>query len=203
MSTHQEHFSRKFYQDKKTGYWISTDYSRENPRIRAHQWMWINHHGKPPKGYHVHHINDNKSDNSIENLELIHGRRHLSYHSKLLMKDPVRLKKQIEHCEKIRPMTKEWHGSQEGRAWHKFHGLRTWKERKSFKIICKACGKEAETKTFHQEFCTNACKSRWRRKSGLDDIQTECKKCARIFTKNKYSKQIYCCRRCPTSPLPK
>ena len=71
MSTHQEHFGRKFYLDKSTGYWISTDYSKQRPRVRAHQWVWINHYSIIPKGYHIHHRNDDKSDNRIENLRIL------------------------------------------------------------------------------------------------------------------------------------
>ena len=186
MSKHQTHFGRKFYQCKKTKYWMSTS----RPRIRAHQWVWFNYHGKQPKGYHIHHRNDDKSDNRIENLELIDAARHLRHH----LMDPIRKEKARIHAEKIRPLAKAWHGSLEGKEWHRAHGKITWIERKNFNITCKNCGKQSNTKTYHQEFCSSACKSKSRRLSGCDDENRKCVVCGLIFCVNKYAK-IKCCSR--------
>ncbi len=187
MITHQEHFGRLFYQDKKTGYWISTDY----PRIRAHRWVWISLHGKIPIGYHIHHKNENKSDNRIENIELIEASRHISHHYTEENRERSRLL-----CEKIRPLTKAWHASEEGLAWHKAHGILTWINKEPIKIICKVCQKVAETKMYHQEFCSNACKSKWRRNSGIDDVEKVCGRCGIKFMSNKYAKNKYCSKDC-------
>src|SRR5579862_1948738 len=98
MSTHQIHFDRKFYLDLSTGYWISTT----SPRIRAHQWVWINTHGPIPKKCHIHHKDEDKSNNSIDNLQLIHGKQHASHHMVKYMLDPENKKKAQENCDKIR-----------------------------------------------------------------------------------------------------
>lgn len=192
MSTHQEHFGRKFFCDKKTNYWMSTT----SPRIRAHQWVWINHHGNPPKGYHIHHRNNDKSDNRIENLELIHGARHLSYHMVHHMSDPIKKNKQKEHIEKIRPLTKAWHASDEGKAWHRYHALKNnfgnWEPKE---YDCQQCGTKYFSKQIskkHTKFCSNKCKSKWRRHSKIDDVEKQCVYCKKIFTCNKYSKYIGC-----------
>src|SRR5690349_5370469 len=54
--------------------------------VRLHRAVWEQVHGPIPKGYHIHHINGNKTDNRLENLELLtrgeHSSRH--YEEKLL-----------------------------------------------------------------------------------------------------------------------
>lgn len=200
MSSHQEHFGRKFYQDKKTGYWISCDYSKNLPRCRAHQWVWFNHYGKPPKSYHLHHINDDKSDNRIDNLELMKGSRHLSIHMIKQMLDPIRKQKARENCDKIRPLTKAWHASEEGRAWHKFHAIKiNFGNGELHKYECQHCLEKYQSKLIAEgrtRFCSNACKSAWRRKNKLDNIEKTCLECKVIFMSNKYSKSKTCSLSC-------
>lgn len=185
---YQFHFGKKFYLDKKTGYWISTTM----PKIRAHVWVWESFNNeKVPKGFHVHHVDGNKSNNDISNLLLMHPKQHVNHHF-----TDERREKARKHVNNIRSLTKAWHASEEGKAWHKFHGLRTWKERESFIIKCKVCSKEAITKTFHQDFCSNACKSKWRRDQKIDHEERECTKCKKMFRCGKYAKNTTCGRSC-------
>ncbi len=190
MTIHQEHFGRKFYQDKKTGYWISTDY----PKIRAHRWVWISTHGIIPNGYHIHHKNEDKSDNSIKNLELIEGSRHMSHH----MQDPERIKFASENCNRIRPLTKAWHASEEGKAWHSLHAIKcNFGKGDLIKYTCQCCKKEYESvKRSRAFFCSNACKSKCRRDNGIDDIEKECSICMMKFMTSKYQNNTYCSRAC-------
>lgn len=152
---HQFHFNKKFYQDKKTGYWISTT----SPRIRAHVWVWKYCYGIIKKGFHIHHMDGNKSNNDISNLKCINVKEHLKEHD-----SDQRRAKNLIHINSIRCKTKEWHASEEGLKWHKEHGLKTWQERKSFNINCLMCGSEVETKTYHQKFCHQNCKAKYGRR---------------------------------------
>lgn len=48
-----------------------------------YQLIWIWHNNRLiPNGYHVHHLNHNSNDNSIENLELIPSEIHRKIHGK-------------------------------------------------------------------------------------------------------------------------
>lgn len=48
--------------------------------ILTHRQVWIREHGEIPKGYIIHHINGNKKDNRIENLELLSHKEHKVKH---------------------------------------------------------------------------------------------------------------------------
>jgi hypothetical protein len=189
---HQTHFGKKFYQDKQKGYWISTT----EPRIRAHVWVWKSIHGNIPKGYHIHHRDENKSNNSIENLELIHSSRHLSIHSS----KPENKERARKRAEKIRPLTKEWHRSKEGRKWHSEHAIRcNFGNGEYFDYKCFECKKPYRSKVKAEnrsKFCCNACKSRWRRKMGFDEIDKICPVCNKNYRSNKYSRSKTCGKTC-------
>jgi hypothetical protein len=196
MIEHQEHFGRKFYQDKKTGYWISTD----SPRVRAHRWVWSHFHGEIPKICHIHHRNEDKSDNSIENLEMLtfaeHAKKHMS---------DERSKLAAERMNELRPLTKEWHASDEGKAWHRYHAEKNkfgkWEPRT---LKCEVCSKKYETtKKSNSHFCSNACRSKWRRDQGLDDVKRQCPTCNAPFEVNKYAKTIYCSKSCAQNRINK
>lgn len=81
----------KFYQLKK-GYWLKMFHTEEKSYgIYAHRYVWELHHGKIPPGAVIHHIDGDRSNNSIENLQLIPSQRE---HLKLHYSDPVVLEKQ-------------------------------------------------------------------------------------------------------------
>lgn len=188
---YQTHFGKKFYLDIHTGYWISSNC----PKIRAHRWVWINKHGKIPNGYHIHHKDNDKSNNSIDNLELIEGSIHLSLHGK----EDKNRKRAAAWCEVIRPLTKAWHASEIGHNWHSKHAKETFTRKNPTFNSCEVCKKEftIDSIDFHRsKFCSNACKSKYRRDNGLDDIQKECLKCKNFFKSNKYAKRKFCSKSC-------
>lgn len=184
---HQIHYDKKFYHDKKSGYWISTT----SPRVRAHAWVWKCNNGEIPKGFHIHHLDENKSNNNLDNLKLIHASDHLRSHMTLERRERSKM-----FCEEIRPLTKEWHASEEGKEWHRIHGINGWNNRKEFEIKCEECGKNSFTKIYHQNYCSNSCKSAARRKSGVDDIEKTCPMCKIIYKASKYERAKTCGRKC-------
>ena len=74
--------------------------------------------------------------------------------------------------------------------------IKTWKERQEFVMKCKQCNKSCETKSFNKRFCSNACKSAWRRDSERDSVERKCPVCENAFNVNKYSKNKTCGRKC-------
>lgn len=64
--------------------------------------------------------------------------------------------------------------------------------------ICTYCGKEhLSVRDNENSFCSNNCKSAYRRKMKYDFIETICELCKEIFTYNKYnSRPKFCSQQC-------
>jgi len=185
----------KFYPDKK-GYWLGNRKDTKKP-VRLHTYVWEYYNGPVPKGYHVHHKDHDPNNNEIDNLELIDKATHLSYHGNLQDKDWARR----NLLENAVPASKAWHKSPEGLKWHKQHGEKIMQEQlqKTTVKVCQCCGKEYEVPEYVSEgsrFCSNNCKSQWRRDVGLDNIQYPCEMCGTLIWTNKYAKKRFCSDEC-------
>lgn len=188
-----------FRKDKKTGYYLSSKLI-DGKRKRLHVYVWEKVNGKVPKGYEVHHRDENKQNNALNNLMLLTRSEHQSYHMRT-QSDELKQKRSKHLLETAIPAAKEWHKSKEGREWHRQHGIDSISKREPVKYYCSYCGKEFESRHRYgadqNTFCSNKCKAAYRRKSGVDDVEFICKKCGCTFKGNKYAKIIYCidCRK--------
>lgn len=179
-----------FRRDKKTGYYLSTKRIGEH-RKRLHVYVWESINGEIPKGYHVHHKDENKRNNELDNLELITAHEHLSLHSK----ERADWARQNLINNAI-PAAVEWHKSKAGREWHSEHAkqqAQSWEYRT---YICSYCGKEYQSRMIQanipNHFCSNNCKSAYRRKMGFDDVTKICSICGGEYVANKYQNTSKC-----------
>lgn len=185
---HQNHYGKKFYKDHKSGYWISTSC----PKIRAHRWVWECVHGKIPKGLQIHHKDHNKSNNTIENLQIVYPKEHSQLH-----KTEERSLASKLHADKIRPLTKKWHSSKEGILWHKFHAQKNkFGQPVEYQSFCECCKKEYTARKLGQRFCSNKCKAQHRRDFKLDHVEKKCVACNSIYIDNKYARKKTCSFKC-------
>lgn len=184
-----------FRKDKSTGYFLSAG-KIDGKRKRLHVYVWEKYNGTVPKGYQVHHIDENKKNNEINNLEALTAYQHQHLHAE------ERIKREPEAFERFHragiEAAPKWHKSKVGIEWHKKHyekyGTAMYVKHE---VRCKNCGKSFETTAYKENYyCCNACKSAYRRKIGVDDETRKCTVCGKEFRTNKYSKAKYCSRRC-------
>lgn len=181
-----------FCRDDHTGYYLNS-----TKGIRLHRYVYEKMFGTIPEGYEIHHIDHDKSNNNPENLELLlteeHRRRHADE-----MTEEHRQRLRENMLDKAIPAAAQWHKSEAGKEWHRIHyEHHKDKLHKTTELTCKCCGKKyTGLDNGKARFCSNACKSAWRRKEGLDDERRKCFICGAEFTTNKYSSAKCCSRSC-------
>lgn len=70
-------FNGNKYTLRNTGYYGRTDAKRS----LLHRDVWEAHNGPIPNGYDIHHINGDRQDNQIENLECLPKSEHTRLYS--------------------------------------------------------------------------------------------------------------------------
>lgn len=168
--------------------------STKETALYLHREVWKFYNGEIPEGCHIHHKDGNTANNSIENLECVDPKEHSARHPF----SEERQQKQKEHLARIRLLTKEWHASEEGHQWHVQNGANSYKNYVPVENICTQCGKTFLDKKIGgvSKFCSNNCKSAWRRASGIDNETRVCVYCGEEFITNKYSKAQHCSHAC-------
>ncbi len=131
---------------------------------RLHRAVWEYHNGKIPKGYHIHHIDEDRNNNDISNLEMLSAFDHLSKHGK------EEKNREISRQNMKRAIAKaaEWHKSPEAHDFHSWLGRQSWKDREPITYTCDYCGKAYQSLKVYSEgshhFCHNNCKAAFRRR---------------------------------------
>lgn len=112
---------------------------------RLHREVWMYHNGEIPTGYDIHHKDGDRSNNSIENLEMLPEYEHMSLH----MSTPERVAQSRENIKKAIAAAPKWHSSPEGKAWHSQHGKKVAAHQKEIAVpktfVCAWCGKEFQS----------------------------------------------------------
>lgn len=187
----------KFRRDLKTGYYLSSNKTDAGKRERLHVCVWRFFNGNVPEGYHVHHADGNKMHNDIENLSLMQEGKHLSLHgNRRWEREPEKMLENL--IKNAIPASKAWHASEEGRKWHSEHASQIMQNMEKKEYVCKNCGKKFYTLPVggEKKYCSNACKSAARRKSGVDAERRICAVCGKEFYVDKYIRTKTCSRQC-------
>jgi endogenous inhibitor of DNA gyrase (YacG/DUF329 family) len=164
-----------------------------------HRYKYEQEVGPIPPGWHVHHKDKNYLNNETTNLEALPPKKHYAEHY-AESADRMRSLQAIG-----REYAKAWHGSPEGLKWHNEHydnvkdKLHSQVERP-----CSHCGNlTITTRKSSNTFCSNACKSAWRRANKPDMKQATCPTCGSEFQTLKYLPNTFCSQKCKPISNPK
>lgn len=73
----------------------------------GHLWVWEKHNEPVPEGMQVHHINEDKTDNRIENLEIKNPLEHKRHHNGSELREGIWWKP-CRTCGEFKPVTPEY-----------------------------------------------------------------------------------------------
>lgn len=185
----------KFRRDKKSGYYLSTS-KIGSRRERLHRYVWKIMTGQSiPGSCDIHHKDANKDNNTFGNLELIRRSEHQKLHGQMLT-DTQREMRADNIKNNALPAAIKWHGSEDGRLWHSEHAKKQYQTKEPIWYICSFCAKPFSSKHNYgkdqKTFCSNKCKTFYRRKSGVDNVVRICCECGGEYEANKYSGAKYC-----------
>ncbi len=157
-----------------------------------HVEVWKYHHPgqEIPKGYHIHHVDEDTSNNDPDNLQMLEGGEHLSLHHKGRM-TPAKKK----HLDSIRSLGWAWHKTKEGREYHCGRQTEWSKRQPTVVLVCETCGESRSVKAigkYGSKYCSHKC----RKESGVDHVIRTCKYCGKEFSTWKFKQTSSCSRSC-------
>ncbi len=141
--------------------------------------IWKAAHGPIPDGFHVHHRDENPLNNSPTNLVCISAAEHHAEHAAPGVFPPWLAAVHSQALElagrvaQIRGRARLAPGARQA-------GMGS---RQPVRRSCIQCQDEFESITLRENdrFCSNNCKTKWRKASGVDDEDRTCEYCGGVF----------------------
>jgi len=89
-------FNNKRYSlHKQQNYWLRDERSNGvRIQLRLHRIMWEYYFGPIPEGYHIHHKDEDRSNNCLSNLECLSPGSHKGVHNSL--RDPLKRSEAVQ-----------------------------------------------------------------------------------------------------------
>lgn len=166
----------------------------EGRKISLHRFVWECFNGPIPDGYEIHHVDTNPSNNEIDNLECLSPPDHRA------LSRGYTSHRRKEHLKRIRPLAAAAMARPEVREAMAERHRAWWRERGYVTFTCESCAGEFASRSARPpKFCSNDCKSRARRASGVDQVERSCLNCGDVFMADKYSRTKNCSRSCAQS----
>ena len=193
-----EYNGSKFSKHPKQKYFYATIKGKKKS---LHRKTWEDYNGEIPTGYDIHHKDGDQFNNDISNLEIICRKEHARMHGKERAANNPEWAKQLAAMG--RPGAAKWHGSEDGIKWHLQHAANfTFGKFDYGTDTCEQCNGQYTRKTKATRFCSNKCKSAWRRHNCPDMAEAQCAKCGTKYQTLKYLPKKYCSKECQPIPNP-
>ena len=138
------------------GYYERTDKSvRPKRTVRLHRAVWEHHNGPIPDGWHVHHLNEDKRDNSIANLACMPHGAHSQEH-RVLQRDRSGWRKPEPFCVSCADCGSDLlrRIRQSEYVCRRCQQIRADRRRESWRD-CQECGKPFQSRAGN--FCSQRC----------------------------------------------
>lgn len=147
----QMEYNGKKYYISKQGYY-SRDERKNGKRkmILLHRVIWEEANGSIPVGYHIHHKDENRLNNSLDNLELLPSSQHSSHHRKEEFNEG--------NLSYLVSAQKKWLQTEKGKLEKSKSCKQGWLTRKISNKICQHCSESFQTKSPQAKFCSQSCK---------------------------------------------
>jgi len=160
-----------------------------------HRRIWSEVHGPIPSGMAIHHKDGDWRNNDISNLEMMPIPDHARMHC-VERWAGVGAKAFLSGLEKARDAAKAWHSSEEGLAWHRANGTRSWSAVEKQAIVCPSCEKEfMGHPSAGATFCSKSCSQRATYHNRFTEPAT-CQNCGVGFVTSRYRAAKFCSRAC-------
>ena len=178
--THQKFDGVVFHTDR-SGHYVTAS-------TGIHRFVWQYYHGEIPDGYHIHHVDENKTNNAVENLQCMTKQDHQSLHNK----QPFYEERVCRTCGKIFIVQK---------ACQKLAMYCSKKCQSKVNRICSLCGEEFLTTSYKPaEHCrSSARKVSWEKRRAQNPIRPSCQKrcpiCGKSFVVKPGHEKTQCCSR--------
>ena len=171
----------------------TSKYFRSSGKRILHRDVWSDQYGPIPKGYHIHHIDGDTTNNHISNLECLSRSQHRKHHMSL----PGEMERLRHLAAQGRIAAREWHKTDEAHSWHVAQGKSNWDKIARVSLTCRQCGTPYEAYNMGRNmFCSRECRAAYRQAQGIDQIERLCAGCHEPFLSNKYVKRKYCTHAC-------
>lgn len=158
-----------------------------------HRAVWSYYHGEIPEKHEIHHVNHNKGDNAVLNLQLLTNFAHQQIHHR---KPPI--KKICPVCGIKFTLKRR---SYDAVCCSYACGIK-WRDRNKVHVekTCPVCGKifTVPPRLSKQSFCSTACSAKaTAKKKKVPIVEITCSYCGKIFSvPSYYSKKKYCSAHC-------
>ena len=174
--THQK-FLGLTYRAEPKGHFVRSQF------IHRDVWQYFN--GDIPEGdYEIHHIDHNKANNNIANLQLLTRTEHGKIHT-AQMRTPD---KKCPTCGKI------FHPRSSKQKYCSMSCYKGYQTKQNYERTCPCCGKKFKARHNYNIYCSKVCADKMKIKPL---IEKSCPTCGKSFQVKGYAKnRKYCSHAC-------